>query len=383
MTGLRPAAASTRRQRHRWHRRSLLAWLLLVGVPAGIEYGSLLHVDVRPLTPAPMLGTIASQSGGASFAPYRAQGIMTGHVGNGAVVPVTIGSTDEAAYNTYAGAPPALMELTFELHELAPDSSTTVRKWTATSNLDTRSAASSYPWLSLRVSLCRIAGEELAPGLYRLYVDVKELEGSRKGGVSRGVSDFRLLPAPSIPFPDPPSYRPDAVRMVAERIGKHPAGDFLELRATNTSGVELRFVGDPANAIRSAWKITAAEGEAYMVDLGCASLWASDGSPVLRWSEPYPDSTYHSFVDWPPGVTIRLIGLWNDHGFGLRAASAVFSSSGVRATVASDPFAMELADSATSGPVILWIADMPGPGAPVKLRPIADWKGAAPAPNEE
>lgn len=369
------AEASPTRQRASGTKRFVLLYLLFIGIPAALELSS--TVNVQTARPQQTWGwfDFSRVVGVASLVPTDSRQSFTIVAGNGAVAPLTLVPWT-ASQNAFVmpPMPKATFDLTFELHQVG-DGGAVTNKWVARDQLDSGSLTLSELWISLRVSLSRIAGTELPPGNYRLFVDFLETAGPKAGSKALALSSITVLPPPEIPFPDPPNYMPDVLAFEFDHFAQDAAGWVGVFNVRNVSPVTLTFSGRAPGLPPAGARVIAAEGDRFSTVVSSASLWRRGPVGGPGWVQMGANNTGGGIVELPPGVGIELHAPWVEHGFGVRAAQVFMSGAGRQAWIASDPFEVGLDDSPTSGSVVVWISGVSGSLPKLKGRSLKNWRG--------
>ncbi len=360
--------------RARW-KRALLAWLIIVGIPAGLEFGSVVSVDVRPHSAFSSIRTRIASTQRASLGVFPS-GTLGTHIEFGAVLPITFADPEVWMGSAPIPLPRGKFRIDFELiDELGTDGPD--RRWRASDELDLDKVSTTSPWVVPRVSMSRIAGRELPEGTYRLYVDVHELAGPRAGMVSRGMSKIELRHAPQPPLPTPPNYMGAVVRMEFDHFEPGASGTTLVLRAHNLRDGDIYLRARPATgAPAPPGPVDATEGGRYRTSFASCSLWRAEHQREAAWREMGAADSTLGEVRIPPGLSVEIEGAWVEHGFGYRAAQVFMRGGNTQSWVSSDPFLVELDDSTTSGPPILWIAMAAGSVPKLRGRRVENWESA-------
>lgn len=218
-------------------RRWFLAWLLLLGVPAGLDIGSSLKVKTKSSLTQPVSrsrppfgDTSLMPRASGSDATYAWAGAQP--VGRFTLWPRTDSKGPPGPW------PNAKFELTLTLRRLdSPGDSPST--WTGP--IDSMWGGGIEPFLRVVVALDPLVGRQIEAGSYRLYIDLREVEGAKAGNVSRHYSDIVVLP-PTKPEDLPPA-EPNEVPLRVLRFDRRKWFDCAVLQFVAPADRECQIFG--------------------------------------------------------------------------------------------------------------------------------------------
>ncbi len=328
-------------------KRLLLAWLLLIGIPAGLEWGGGVRVDTgagrRHLT-----YRHRPPFGDASLFPQCAHD-RKNYVWEGAQPTFRFTLWPQKSMDVPAVPwPSGEFEITLTLLAEGTPSRETV-SWSG--KIDAAWHSGMEPYERCEVALDALAGGALEEGDYRLIIEVKDLAGPKAGKTSRNFAEFTVVSPWS---PGDGAVADSEGQPTIEIVGFEAKkwSDVMVLRYSNTSGHVVHIYGllESSGDTAPANDADAAEGDRIAMPARFVSRLPNTppGAPYWAgvWQTTIPSV---GLVSVAPGrsVTLRVFMDHASPGVGYLEGHAK------RAVLRTPVMRLTRDDMSTTGPVLL------------------------------
>ena len=287
-------------------RRLLCLWLLLMGIPAGFEWGSTLRVDTGASRRAGRVRLEPPFGDGSLFPQCRHDWDTYAWKGAQPTVRFTLWP-QQSMSPTPAPWPSGEFEITLTLLREGPQSRKPA-SWTG--RYDAAWHSGMEPYERCEVALDALAGGALEEGDYRLIVEVMDLTGPKAGKASRNYVQFTVA-SPWSPGEEPvDDNRRGQPTLTVVGFEAKKWSDVMVLRYANTSGDAVDVYGalESAGATAPANGAEAAEGDRITVPAQFVSRFPNTPPGAPYWAGAW-QTTIPSvgLVRVPAGRSVTLL----------------------------------------------------------------------------
>ncbi len=372
-----PPGGPARNPGRRW---ILLAWLVLVGLPAGLEFGQGVQIESFLTAALVQQSGLVFMGGTTHVAKY--ENFVTVDPGANPLLWTMLLPRDAWSGGGFGPSPRACYQLRIQLHRLGADGSV-LETHEATEVLDT-AAAPGMVWQSIvGVSMTRLMGRRPEEGDYVARLRLHEFDGPHRGSASYSSIRARVTRIEHASVEPPRNHAPQDLAILFRRFVPTPTGQDVVLEVRNVSGEDVTL-----------FRTGPGPGEGPSGDSAPTRVWVQSCARKLPgqnqlyvgWTPIDTAPARGTQTTLPAGSTMEVQGAW-DGNRGVCAASIYVEKAGRGRWIASDPFIVENSDPETTGSVLVQWGLGPGSWTPVLGRRIDGWPrdpltlpGRAPGP---